>query len=200
MIYAAIAFVLLCGLGLAQQEDVATHPLREGSIRAIKRDRDGEFPAAAISISRAYHSAPTREVSVGGFVRKPGQYERIENESLAALIDRIGGIPASQAELERFRRGEQVSLIRISIYRNGIRREFTIDPKSNELRDFILMDSDVIVVARPVHIEGFEYPVTIILERIEVVEQAGTGQPATRSESNSEGSDKPQPESEGRSR
>jgi hypothetical protein len=31
-------------------------------------------------------------------------------------------------------------------------------------------------------------------------EQAGAGQPATRSESKSEGSDKPQPESEGRSR
>jgi biopolymer transport protein ExbD len=31
-------------------------------------------------------------------------------------------------------------------------------------------------------------------------EQGGTGQPATRSESKSEGSDKPQPESEGRSR
>jgi hypothetical protein len=31
-------------------------------------------------------------------------------------------------------------------------------------------------------------------------EQGGTGQPATRSESKSEGSDKPQPEAEGRSR
>jgi hypothetical protein len=31
-------------------------------------------------------------------------------------------------------------------------------------------------------------------------EQTGTGQPATRPESKSEGSDKPQPESEGRSR
>ena len=31
-------------------------------------------------------------------------------------------------------------------------------------------------------------------------EQAGTGQPATRSQSKSEGSDKPQPEAEGRSR
>ena len=31
-------------------------------------------------------------------------------------------------------------------------------------------------------------------------EQAGAGQPATRSESDSEGGDKPQPESEGRSR
>ena len=33
-----------------------------------------------------------------------------------------------------------------------------------------------------------------------IVEQAGTGQPATRPESKSEGSDKPQPEAEGRSR
>ena len=38
-------------------------------------------------------------------------------------------------------------------------------------------------------------------QRIETkAEQAGTGQPATRPESKSEGSDKPQPESEGRSR
>jgi hypothetical protein len=35
---------------------------------------------------------------------------------------------------------------------------------------------------------------------IEQAEQAGTGQPATRPESKSEGSDKPQPEAEGRSR
>jgi hypothetical protein len=34
----------------------------------------------------------------------------------------------------------------------------------------------------------------------EKVEQAGPGQPATRSESDSEGGDKPQPEAEGRSR
>ena len=35
---------------------------------------------------------------------------------------------------------------------------------------------------------------------IEEAEQAGTGQPATRSQSKSEGGDKPQPEAEGRSR
>jgi hypothetical protein len=37
-------------------------------------------------------------------------------------------------------------------------------------------------------------------EMIEEAEQAGTGQPATRSQSESEGGDKPQPEAEGRSR
>ena len=39
-----------------------------------------------------------------------------------------------------------------------------------------------------------------LAERKEEAEQAGTGQPATRPESKSEGSDKPQPEAEGRSR
>jgi hypothetical protein len=38
------------------------------------------------------------------------------------------------------------------------------------------------------------------LEQRRKAQQAGTGQPATRPESKSEGSDKPQPESEGRSR
>ena len=38
------------------------------------------------------------------------------------------------------------------------------------------------------------------LTQKKIAEQAGTGQPATRPESKSEGSDKPQPEAEGRSR
>ena len=41
---------------------------------------------------------------------------------------------------------------------------------------------------------------TVPAELENKVEQAGTGQPATRSQSKSEGSDKPQPEAEGRSR
>jgi hypothetical protein len=40
----------------------------------------------------------------------------------------------------------------------------------------------------------------VLAEMIRHAEQAGTGQPATRPESKSEGSDKPQPEAEGRSR
>lgn len=42
-------------------------------------------------------------------------------------------------------------------------------------------------------------PVIAVLQQIKEAEQAGTGQPATRPESKSEGGDKPQPESEGRS-
>jgi hypothetical protein len=46
-----------------------------------------------------------------------------------------------------------------------------------------------------------EKPLAEVIARItEKAEQAGTGQPATRPESKSEGSDKPQPEAEGRSR
>jgi hypothetical protein len=39
-----------------------------------------------------------------------------------------------------------------------------------------------------------------IIQQKQIAEQVGAGQPATRSELDSEGSDKPQPESEGRSR
>jgi hypothetical protein len=41
---------------------------------------------------------------------------------------------------------------------------------------------------------------TQVLQKKQEAEQAGTGQPATRSQLKSEGSDKPQPEAEGRSR
>ena len=54
---------------------------------------------------------------------------------------------------------------------------------------------------------SFDRPLRLIEARMEelrrdkdTAEQAGTGQPATRPESKSEGSTKPQPESEGRFR
>ncbi len=48
----------------------------------------------------------------------------------------------------------------------------------------------------------FGVPLSVVFTRIvkDKAEQGGTGQPATRPESKSEGSDKPQPEAEGRSR
>ncbi len=51
-------------------------------------------------------------------------------------------------------------------------------------------------------VRQFNYSISHFL-RVRILketEQGGTGQPATRPESKSEGSDKPQPESEGRSR
>jgi hypothetical protein len=47
---------------------------------------------------------------------------------------------------------------------------------------------------------GFDADGTPLQPRIKEAEQGGTGQPATRPESMPEGSDKPQPEAEGRSR
>jgi hypothetical protein len=66
-------------------------------------------------------------------------------------------------------------------------------------------DDGSFTVTHPADIDSYE----INLEKVEMkrvpskrkkAEQAGTGQPATRSQSKSEGSDKPQPEAEGRSR
>ncbi len=138
------------------------------------------------------------EIAIGGHVTKRGPYDRIENESLAALLNRIGGIPATQAELERYQRGETGLRIRINLYRDGKKRQFKIDPKSNELWELVIIKNDTIEVARAEPFEKVEYPATITLEK--EVEQAGAGQPATRPESKSEGDQKPQPEAEERSR
>ena len=150
-------------------------------------------------MSHVAHAHPQVDViHVGGNVKKPGPYDRIENESLAALINRIGGIPASRAELEGYQLGEPVLRVRINLYRDGEKREFKIHPKSNELWEMMIMKRDVIEVAGARSFEAAAYPSMIILKK--EVEQAGTGQPATRPELKSEGGDKPQPESEGRSR
>lgn len=137
-------------------------------------------------------------IVIGGRVKKPGSYDRIENESLAALLNRIGGIPASQKELEQYRRGEPVFRVMINLYRDGMKKAFKIDPKSNELWELIILKHDVIEVGRAYQFEAPEYPATITLNK--PAEQADTKQPSIPSDLKSEGSDTPQPDSEGRSR
>jgi hypothetical protein len=51
-----------------------------------------------------------------------------------------------------------------------------------------------------IHLRLFNAWANLVEEQIEKVAEAGTGQPATRPESKSEGGDQPQPEAEGRSR
>jgi protein involved in polysaccharide export with SLBB domain len=137
-------------------------------------------------------------IAVGGHVKKPGPYDRIENETMAALLNRIGGIPVSHEELERYQYGETGFSVRINLYRDGKKRELKIDPKNNELWELLIMKNDVIEVAGTKSIEADTYPSIIILKK--EVEQGGAVQPATRPELESGGSDKTQPESEGRSR
>jgi hypothetical protein len=143
-------------------------------------------------------------IPVGGQVAKPGPYDRVEGECLAALINRIGGIPAFQDELERYRRGERISRVRINLYRDGRKRTLRLDPRSKELWELIVAKGDVIEIARVGPIEGLEeskdYSTAIILKKSQVEPQGSAGQPATRSASDSESNDKPQPKSEGRSR
>jgi len=102
--------------------------------------------------------------------------------------------------------------------RQGLKRRSPNDPKDTyeepdpNVFDYWILDTSVPEVYGSFDIEGFEarkeqlgIDQSVILQPInsfrkEDAEQAGTGQPATRSQSKSEGSDKPQPESEGRSR
>jgi hypothetical protein len=56
------------------------------------------------------------------------------------------------------------------------------------------------IAANIVLIENRYVEISMANQDKESAEQAGSGQPATRSQSKSEGNDKPQPEAEGRSR
>jgi hypothetical protein len=64
------------------------------------------------------------------------------------------------------------------------------------------MDFEGSYIVKEILIDGkpVKLPEQQLLPNWKTVEQAGTGQPATRPEPKSEGSDKPQPEAEGRSR
>jgi hypothetical protein len=79
----------------------------------------------------------------------------------------------------------------------GYRLDITIDTSSFKLPDNVRLPREEVVdlVRRAV---ALNYPHAAIT--IKDGEQDGTGQPATRPESKSEGSDKPQPEAEGRPR
>jgi protein involved in polysaccharide export with SLBB domain len=121
-------------------------------------------------------------VTVGGHVGKPGPYNHIENESLADLLNRIGGIPATQTDLERYRRGERVLQVRLKLYRDGKMRVLKIDPRSTELWNITIMKNDVVVVARAEPFEGGEYAATLTLKK-EEVEQDGDDLPAAAADS-----------------
>ncbi len=121
-------------------------------------------------------------IAVGGHVAKPGPYDRIQNESLAELINRIGGITVTQEELERYNSGETVSRVRINLYREGKINTFKIDPKSNELWELIIMEHDAVMVARAEPIEGVVYSATITLTKNEEAEQSASCNPLPAAE------------------
>jgi hypothetical protein len=103
----------------------------------------------------------------------------------------------------------------ITIYRFSVSGAY--DVKSNPKNPKLIITIDLTKALRP---EGYPFTVNEVADKVEecvklnfneatiVVrpesekegEQVGTGQPATRSESDLEGGDKPQPEAEGRSR
>ena len=148
--------------------------------------------ASLLLVDPALSHQLAEEIAVGGRVSNPGPYDRIEGESLAALINRIGGIPATQAELQRHQHGERLLRVRINLYRDGKLRVFSVDPASDELWKFIIMRGDTIEVARAEPFKGVEYPTVIILKKQETA-QAGHRRPASGTEPKPTGGGKPQP-------
>jgi hypothetical protein len=83
---------------------------------------------------------------------------------------------------------QEVQMIAIPAARSGVILRFGVVFKCQDQDDF----RKLVVWSNPVNPESAPWN--------QNAEQAGTGQPATRPESKPEGSDKPQPEADGRSR
>jgi len=127
-----------------------------------------------------------------------------EGQRLAqwTLKDLFGDVDLfDRSKLPNFRRSTSMIYWRGSVGWDHDQKTIWISPPSTS----VVHEDGSITVSHPANMDSYE----INLEKVEMkrvppenkkAEQAGTGQPATSSESKPEGGDKPQPESEGRSR
>lgn len=106
------------------------------------------------------------EVAVGGHIAKPGPYAFVSaQESLAELLNRVGGIPVTRGDFNNYQAGELVAHVRIVHYRGGKKQEYRIDPKSSLLWDLKVQKQDAIVVTRAGLLDGGDFSAILKLSR-----------------------------------
>jgi len=103
-----------------------------------------------------------QSIFIGGGTTKPGQYDFVERESIALLINRIGFITLIQNDVERYNRGEPIRDVKLRLHRNGKTTEFSADQES--LWTMEVMNHDTYEVRRPTRNLGYMYGKTLILK------------------------------------
>ena len=129
------------------------------------------------SSSYADEEGDGASVHVGGIVRKFGQYSYLsDQESLAELLNRVGGIPVTLDDIKKYQSGEPVPHVRVILYRSRKKQEFRIDPMSRKLWDLKVQKNDVIEVVRdPLYFGDFSS--TLKLSKPNAGEQGADGKP-----------------------
>jgi len=123
--------------------------------------------------SSSYAHQTVDEVVVAGQILKPGPYSYLpKTESLAELLNRVGGLPVTPEDLKKYQAGEPVDHVRVVLYRDGKKMEFRIDPKSRQLWDFKVRNHDVFEVVRLGPFERNDFSSTLKLTKPKPGEQA----------------------------
>jgi hypothetical protein len=144
------------------------------------------------------------DVFLGGFLHYQdiGKRKLDADETLGAFVERLGGIIRGEYEVNGRR---EIVHCAIHVYREGKLNTFRFDQDAAKAWSFKLKDGDAIEIAERMWMPADPIPKAELKFapakfKHDQAEQAGAGKPAARPESDSEGPDKPQPESEGRSR
>ena len=122
--------------------------------------------------SSSYAELTVDEVVVGGYILKPGPYSYLsKTESLAELLNRVGGLPVTPDDLKKYQAGEPVAQVRVVLHRNGKKIEFRIDPKSSQLWDLKVQNRDAVEVVRLGLFEKNDFSSTLKLTKPKLGEQ-----------------------------
>ena len=141
------------------------------------------------------------EIAVIGAVQRSGTVRIPEGTNLETVLNVAG-----------CHRGSYLRRIRVTRFSSGSETQYLVAPsteKDVDVQVFALRNRDIVYVPdnlfdsndkeRPILVMG-PFILRRNVEADKEAQQDGTGQPATRPESKPEGSDKPQPEAERRSR
>ena len=148
-------------------------------------------------------------VTIGGSVMMPGPVSLPKPEPIATFLIRNGYIRANDQMKAAWHTTESLPHYVVRVVRNNELKEFAFRGGQGFLNTIYLQDGDVIEVrlTNDLDVVGWRRLDGILRlddklqpNQVTKSEQAGTGQPATRSESKSDGNENPNHEAEGRSR
>ena len=115
-----------------------------------------------------------RGVAVLGGVENGGFFDFVDDESLGDLINRIGGLPVHDSDLQRYDKGERIRSIRLVLWRRGEdgiysrHQTYRLDPKTTSIWTKTLQKGDIVEVVKSEFFRKERFTKRILLKKKEV--------------------------------
>lgn len=111
------------------------------------------------------HSVAPPFVVVGGSIAKPGPYELVaERESVAELINRIGGVPITEEEAKDYAAGKVLETVDLVMTRKDEEEVFKFGEDEAIMRKIIIQQGDAFNVRRGERIFEIATPHTLTIK------------------------------------